>query len=314
MIGAPRAIAAPGQPMRTDMISKALRVLGLFGLVVALFAVFLSLVRPWYLHWGASEKEFSGLLPGDEFVDARSQSTRAIDIDAPAANVWPWLLQLGQDRGGFYSYELLENLVGTNMHNVDTLSPALQRWKIGDKLWMYPPDKLGGAGFAVLDRIDPGRALVFGTHQLGTLPTEPTDGTWAFIVQPLDAGHSRLVVRGRGAGYHSPWARAFERVVFEPVHFMMERKMMEGIKGRVEGRAASPLTDLIEVALFASCLAMLVSAVLHVVRWPAGGRALLFIMALAVAFQLLTFVQPPWIVGLLIVAALAGLFEYVRYA
>lgn len=90
--------------------------------------------------------------------------------------------------------------------------------------------------------------------------------------------------------------------------------MMEGIKGRVEGRPASPLTDLIEVTLFASCLAMLVSAVLHVVRWPASGRALLFILALAVAFQLLTFVQPPWIVGLLIVAALGGLFEYVRYA
>lgn len=144
MVGALRAIAARGKPMRTDMISKALRLAGLVGLVVALFAVFLSLVRPWYLHWGASAREFSGPLPGDEFVDARSQSTRAIDIDAPAAKVWPWLLQLGQDRGGFYSYELLENLVGTNMHNVDTLNPALQRWKIGDKLWMYPPDKLGG--------------------------------------------------------------------------------------------------------------------------------------------------------------------------
>lgn len=300
--------------MRTDHFTKLLRLLGLSGLVIVLFAVFLSLVRPWYLHWGASSAEFSGPWPGDDLVEARSQSTRAIDIDAPAAKVWPWLLQLGQDRGGFYSYELLENLVGTNMRNVDALDPALQHWSVGDKLWMYPPDKLGGAGFAVLQRIEPGRALVFGTHQLGTAPTEPTDGTWAFIVQPLDQGHSRLVVRGRGAGYHSPWALAFERLVFEPVHFMMERKMMEGVKSRVEGRPASPMIDLVEVALFASCLAMLVSAVLHAVRWPTGGRSFLFILALALAFQLLTFVQPPWIVGLLIVAALGGLFEYVRYA
>lgn len=300
--------------MRTDILSKVIRLTGLFGLVIGLFAVFLSLVRPWYLHWGATAEELSGVLPGDELVQARSESTRAIDIDAPADKVWPWLLQLGQDRGGFYSYELLENLVGTNMHNVDVLDPALQHWKVGDRLWMYPPDKLGGEGFAELQRIDPGHALVFGTRQLGTRLTQPTDGTWAFIVQPRDAQHSRLVVRGRGAGYASFWARAFERLVFEPVHFMMERKMMEGIKGRAEGRSGSPLTDLIEVTLFASCLAMLISAVVHVVRWPTGARSLLFIVALALAFQLLTFVQPPWIVGLLIVALLGGLFEYVRYA
>ncbi|MDB4991186.1 MAG: hypothetical protein JWN04_6364 [Myxococcaceae bacterium] len=299
--------------MRTNKLSTLVRLAGLGGTLVLMFAVFLSLIRPWYLHWGATEREVSAVLPGDEFVEASSQTTRGIDIDAPAAKVWSWLLQLGQDRGGFFSYELLENLVGTNMNNIDRLLPDLRPWKVGDKLWMYPADKLGGAGHAVLQRIDPGQALIFGTRQLGTSLQHATDGSWAFLVQPIDGQHSRLLVRGRGAGYVSLSGRAFERLIFEPVHFMMERKMMEGIKARAEGFAASPLTDLTEVALFACCFAMLISAALHVVKWPSVARSLLFVLALGLAFQLLTFVQPPWIVGLLIVAGLGALFEQVRY-
>src|SRR4051794_8661522 len=101
--------------------------------------------RPWYLHWGPTESELRARLPGDDLVELppdHSVTTRAITIQAPAHQVWPWLAQLGQDRGGFYSYELLEDAVGADMPRVERLRPELQRWSKGDKLWMYPPHKL----------------------------------------------------------------------------------------------------------------------------------------------------------------------------
>jgi hypothetical protein len=295
--------------MRTDTIAKVGRVLGLCGALVVLFSLFLLAVRPWFLTWGTTSDEVAAVLPGDELLQPHSSSTRAITIAAPVEKVWPWLLQLGQDRGGFYSYEFLENLVGTNMPNVDELKPELQHWKVGDKLWMYPPDKLAGAGHAVLQRLDPGRALVFGTRQVGTPAEQPTDGTWAFIVRPVDSRTTRLIVRGRAAASRSSAQRVFDRLVFEPTHFMMERKMMEGIKARAEGQGASPTSDLLEVALFCVCFALLCTAVVRMVRWPTARRWLGVLLAAGLAFQLLTFVQPPWIVGFLMVCALLFLFE-----
>jgi hypothetical protein len=294
--------------MRTDSFARFGRIVGLLLAMGVLFTLFLLAVRPWYQSWGASAREAAAVLPGDEFVRSESQSTRAITIAASPERVWPWLLQLGQDRGGFYSYEFLEDLAGTDMDNIDTLNPALQHWKVGDKLWMYPPDKLGGAGHAVLLRLDPGRALVFGTRQLGTPLSAQPDGTWAFVLQPSGQG-TRLLVRGRGAPHTSSALRAFDRVVFEPMHFVMERKMMEGIRARAEGQQATPIADLLEVAFFSACFGLLCAAVVRMVRWPVGRRWLGVLLAAGLAFQLLTFVQPPWIVGFLLVCALVFLFE-----
>lgn len=301
--------------MRTDTIARVGRIAGLIGALVVLFSLFLLSVRPWFLSWGATSAEVESVLPGDELLRGATLSTRAITIHAPPAEVWPWLLQLGQDRGGFYSYAVLENLFGTDMHNVDVLKPELQHWKLGDKLWMYPPEKLGGRGHAVLLKMERERALVFGTRQIGTPTERPPDGTWAFVLLPSDATSTRLVVRGRAEDVgRTPAQRVFERLVFEPTHFVMERKMMEGIKARAEGHPASPATDVLEVLAFAACFALFVTAVVRVVRWPTARRSLLVIVVAGLAFQLLTFVQPPWIVGLLIVLALVVMFELAHYA
>src|SRR5690349_17482365 len=84
--------------------------------------VFLTVVRPWYLRWGATDAELTMPLPGDEIIGTpASQETRAITVAAAAHRVWPWVAQLGQDRGGFYSFDLLENLVGCRMPTTDTL-------------------------------------------------------------------------------------------------------------------------------------------------------------------------------------------------
>ncbi len=97
-------------------VQPSKRGLALLGSLSATLFVFFWFVRPWYLHWGATDEETRRALPGDEIIGhANRQETRAITIDAPVERVWPWLAQLGQDRGGFYSYDLLENLVGCAM-------------------------------------------------------------------------------------------------------------------------------------------------------------------------------------------------------
>lgn len=296
--------------MRTDTFAKVGRLAALAAALVALFALFLLAVRPWAKQWGATAEEAHALLPGDALIEPARQSTRAITIAAPAERVWPWLLQLGQDRGGFYSYTLLENLVGTDMHNLGVLRPELQHWQVGDKLWLYPPSKLGGAGHAVLEVLAPGHALVFGTRRVGVVSGSAYDGSWAFVLEPADAHNTRLLVRGRAREPATVLQRAFEALVFEPLHFMMERKMMTGIKACAEGHTGSWLEDALELVVYGACFVLFCAAGVQLVRWPSARRWAWVILGTGLAFQWLTFVQPHWVVGLVLVGMLALLFEF----
>jgi hypothetical protein len=191
------------------------------------------------------------------------------------------------------------------MKNLDYLIPALQYWKEGDKLWMYPPDRAGGIGQAPLARYDPGHALVFYTRRPGTASTDQPDGTWAFVVEPIDAAASRLVMRGRARGSLGLLGAGFERSIFEPIHFAMERKMMEGIKARAEGRSVSESRDNVQVLLWALTFALFVSSAVLVLRggrhwrWHAGTFT-----AAGLLFALLTLVQPSVFLGSALVVLL----------
>jgi hypothetical protein len=279
------------------------------GAISAGFALlllgFFALVRPWYLSWGAAAALQTAYLPGDRLLwQGAPRETRAITIHAPADTVWPWVAQVGQDRGGFYSYELLENLAGCEMRNLDILVPAIQHWEIGDQLWMYPPKKLGGMGHAPLAIHEPGHALVFYTRRTGTESTDPPDGSWAFVVEPIDPGTSRLVMRGRARGSLSLLGAAFNHGIFEPVHFVMERKMMEGIKARAEGRHVSKAADDTQIGLWiVTFVAFIASAALALAGRQWQRRTVTFIGA-GVLFQLLTLVQPGINVGIPLVIGL----------
>src|SRR5579885_523921 len=120
---------------------RGLRWIVFLASLAAIFFIHLAFVMPAFENWGATVSEQQESLPGDNLVRAESQQTNAITIDAPIDQVWPWLAQLGQDRGGFYSYEVLENLVGCQMPTRDYLRPDKQLWKAGDRLWMYPRSK-----------------------------------------------------------------------------------------------------------------------------------------------------------------------------
>ena len=103
---------------------------------VAGLAAYAFFVRPWHLKWGATEEELNMSLPGDGLVqNPKLNATHAITINAPVRDVWPWLVQVGQNRGGFYSYTWLENLVGCEMRNADQIVPEWQELKVGDEVW-----------------------------------------------------------------------------------------------------------------------------------------------------------------------------------
>lgn len=130
----------------------------------AVLAGYATLIRPRILRWGATDEEVAERLPGDEVVDQpRYQTTHAVTIDAPRGQVWPWLVQLGQGRGGLYSYDRLENLFGLGFRSADRIIPELQTLAVGDQVWLAPRDSAVPLWFQVLD-IQPPQMLVLGPH------------------------------------------------------------------------------------------------------------------------------------------------------
>jgi hypothetical protein len=175
--------------------------------------LYLAVGRPLMLHWGATCEELHRPLPGDELVAAPViQSTRAVTVEAPPEAVWPWLAQIGQDRAGFYSYEWLENLAGCQMHNADEIRPEWQQRELGDTVHLHP---LNGLPVA---RFEPGHALVL-------------EGWGAFVVEPHGPGCTRLIARAR---VHRGFGAVGNALLMEIPHFVMERKMLLGIKERAE--------------------------------------------------------------------------------
>ncbi len=291
----------------TAVRSFALRAGALLGVFAALLGLLLACMRPWYLHWGALPEERSGALPGDEHAPGPPNDTRAIFIDAPAERVFSWVAQLGQDRGGFYSYELLEDLAGCEMPDVRQLDPALQHWSVGDKLWMYPADQLAGRGHATLLFHEPGRALVFGTHKPFDAPGAAPTGTWSFVVTPDGPSSSRLITRGSGGAMPSLLGTAFMGTIFEPLHFAMERRMLEGIKALAEGRDISRTTDALQLASWLFSFALFLAAGALVLLGAHWQRRLLTFAASGLTFQMVTLVQPHPLVGVGLILGLCAL-------
>jgi hypothetical protein len=196
--------------------------------VVGAGAAYMLLARPRHLRWGATDQEARGPLPGDDLVaNPDLSATRAITVRAPADRVWPWVAQLGQNRGGFYSYDSLENLVGCDIHSADHIVPEWEVREVGDEVNLHPEMPL------VVAALEPGRALVLsGGVPMGDTPP-PYDFTWAFALQEQPDGATRLLVRER-YGYTRWWSRLLVEPV-EAVSFVMSQKMLRGIRDRAEG-------------------------------------------------------------------------------
>ena len=282
--------------------------LAALGTAFAMLLVgFFLVVRPWYQRWGATDAELVRPLPGDEIIpNAAAQETRAITIHATPDRLWPWLAQLGQDRGGFYSYDLLENLVGCEMPTMDVLRPDKQQWRLGDKLWMYPPEKAEGIGFATLRAYEPGRVLGFAARSTGTALDQPEDGSWTFVLEPVGDSATRLLVRGRGATGRSLLGVAFDRSIFEPAHFAMERRTMIGLKQLVEVGERDRLANHWQVLFWTLALVLFIAAGVMVLRREQWHQPLVGFLIAGVIFQVLTLGQPPIAVGITLVGLLGA--------
>jgi hypothetical protein len=209
--------------------------------VGAAVAGYTRAIRPWHVRWGATDSEVQEPLPGDEVIPhPELQATHALTIQAPVADVWPWLVQVGQDRGGFYSYSWLENLVGCELQNADRILLECQTLKVGDSVRLHPK----APPLPVLV-VQPSRAIVLGgsgersaaTPGAGAA-TSPTVGTWGFFLKEVDAQTTRLTMRCRWRRSPGLLSWAYNYLLLEPAHFVMERKMMLGIKARAEALAA----------------------------------------------------------------------------
>jgi hypothetical protein len=195
------------------------------------------LLRNWYNRWGATAEEAAQPMPGDELVpNSLLGYTHAITIQSPPARVWQWLAQMGQGRGGLYSYDGLENLAGCKIHSVDRIVPELQNLQVGELIRLGPQ---GYPCFAVA-ALEPGRALVLvsadpQTGEAVDLDPQAVKGfsiaTWQFLLMPQDGNATRLLARQRLA--YTQDMRWIWRLT-EPVAFVMERKMLLGIRGRAE--------------------------------------------------------------------------------
>jgi hypothetical protein len=181
-------------------------------------AVYVRFLRSRILTWGATNSEAGARLPGDELLeDADGVSTRAVDIDAPASAVWPWIAQMGPaPRGGAYTYDWIENLLGLDMHSVDRVLPEFQHPQIGDTI-DYGPNRMR------LERVEPERVLAW--------RSEDANWVWVFLLDERD-GSTRLLSRNR---FRLPTlASRLGMLPMEAASLVMERKMLYGIKQRAE--------------------------------------------------------------------------------
>lgn len=212
--------------------------------VFLLIAVYVLVIHPWMTNWGSTPTERQMVLPGDDLIpESSGYTTKAITINAPSGVVWQWLVQIGQDRAGFYTYTWLENLIGADIHNANEIHPEWQHLAVGDAWRLVPPDYLWGLGKDAADPVlfsQPGHALVlemFGAH----------------VVVPIDDHTSRLLVRGRSGP-----ANLVMTMVAEPIIFTMERRMLLGLKARAEGRPDVPagLTAIAQIGWVAAGIAV----------------------------------------------------------
>jgi len=216
-------------------------VAGLGGATLMIGAFLTPFLRHARSHWGLSQELAARHYPGDELVpEPRSSFTHGIVIDAPASSVWPWIAQIGADRGGFYSYQWLENLVGCEVRNAETVHPEWEA-RVGETLILHPG---AGAPRIPIVSVERGRyVLAFaGADERARAEGKPWAAvSWLFLLEPLEGARCRFISRYRAACSDDLASRlAYGPTLLEPVAFAMDRRMLLGVKERVEAASGKP--------------------------------------------------------------------------
>jgi hypothetical protein len=273
-----------------------------FGLLILLtlglqIVIGVAFIKPYILTWGATDQEISMSMPGDHLAPFIS-STRSITINAPISEVWDWIIQLGADRGGFYSYWFIEKPLGYKYREINRVEAEFKDMEVGRiiRASLDPSLSFIEYNFPVV-AVDPGKSFVL--------------KNWGcFLLNEIDSTRTRLIVRTHGQSLTS-WKDYLEYFFMMPLHYLMERRMMTGIKSRTEAGPGEPFSatnDIlwftgiilsfcgIVVLLFTSRTIQSQSAVvLFSVVWsltlfladpiPIYGLALLLVLAITITFE-----------------------------
>jgi len=222
---ASKALATtPGKKPRGAKVALILDTLSAVPLWVAT-----PLVRPWHLRWGATDAEVAAPMPGDEIVDrAQFNATRAITIEAPPEHVWPWIAQLGYGRGGFYTYDLIDN---AGERSADRIIEEYQHVDVGGLIPMFHESHGLAIAYKVASfQVNEWMVWVHRPHE-----NEQPDSTWTWRLTRLPAKRTRLVTRMKqDYRWQTPRLAMFNVVLMEFGDFAMERRMLKGIKVRAE--------------------------------------------------------------------------------
>ncbi len=216
--------------MRRRLVSVIAALVGVGGVVLIAYPFVL---RPWQQHWGATAEEQARPMAGDDVLPPPNLevTTRAVTVNAPPEDIWPWLVQMGYRRGGLYSYDRLDIRFGAlDRPSVNQVLPQYQNLKEGDLLPYAKGTEM------LVRRLVPNRELLL-TYATPTLAVSQSWGLY-----PLDATHTRLVIRVRAsapAGAHSSLKDRLGFALIEVTEFPMTRQQLLGIKDRAEKLAAA---------------------------------------------------------------------------
>ncbi len=276
---------------KDSVLLKILSIIFIIGLAVG---AYLHLIRPWQLRWGATDAELARSMPGDALLAATDfNATRAVTINATPEEIWPWIVQIGDQRAGFYGYDWFDNRFA---RSAEKIISEFQDLKIGDEV---PISSLVSQTVWLLE---PYEAMVWvgGGDEI--------DGTWSWGLYPLDDERTRLVTRLRGK-YHWSKPTIMFNLLIEGGDLPFMRKCLLGIKQRAEGNITDTfLGDTAEGGLWFGTLFIFITALVQIFRRKDWHRPWLLALSSAVAFQLIFYVRPPlWIGGILEIGILAGL-------
>ncbi len=271
------------RPNNTSVLIKTLSVLFLLALLGSLY---LWEIRPSQLHWGATPAECSRLIPADQSVgDPGFDATRAITIHATPEQIFPWLVQMGFGRAGFYGYDLIENVGGgSGIRSAQTILPALQSPRSGDLL------PLSVAATLMFGPIEPNHLIVWRSRDV------PCDGVFIWELEPIDAAHTRLISRIRWNYVKSPKGLALG-IFTEFADHVAVRKILEGVRDRAEGRPPQSLTSqAFEIASWCLAVLNLTIALFFVGLWRKWGWAWLIALGAGLLLEFVLYSSVPLVI------------------
>ena len=247
------------------LVNRVLAVLTLIGVVLVIYVLW---SRPYQLRWGATDEDIQRPMPGDELDrNPTFLATRAITINGTPEQIWPWLIQMGYERAGFYGYDMIENLGSQRgPDSAKRIIPELQNVKVGDEI------PISAAGSWVLYAIQPEDYFIW-SGKTG-------DGGFTWALYPIDEYHTRLVSRIRWSHHWSPPSQLALDLFTEFTDHLAVRKILQGVKGRVEGQIESTAKTNTEFVFYViAALIFFVTTVMLIVyplswkRWLAGLAA-----------------------------------------